>query len=860
MELGELKTRIAQFNQTQRLNFTPSTVFTLLWQRSDFYDELLRTLWHAFELDKQSDLALIAVGGYGRREMFPLSDLDFLILSEKKIAQATQEKITTLCNLLWDSNLQLGCAVRTLEECVEIGRNEISVATNMLEGRFLCGNQATWQQLREAIFSPNFWAVPDFFSAKMAEKQERYQRYHNTGYNLEPDLKHSPGGLRDLHLMQWIMLRHAGIHTIQGLLEKGILVQSEFNELQHAQAVLFSMRFALHLQLKRYDNRLRFDRQVQLSHQLGYVTQFGEGNQAVEAMMKAFFQATQAISQISGLILSQFEQETLHPLQKIGEKQPLDTLFYLQNGTIFCRNPRQLQQQRESILDLFYHLTQLPAANVSAQTLRHLRLALKNGTEPLNRYSQARQRFIEIFRQPNAIQTAIVPMHRLGVLTAYLPQWQQIEGLMQFDLFHIYTVDEHSVRVMQKLESFLDPSNAEQHPLCCQLFSQEPKRHLIYLAALFHDIAKGREGDHAKVGAVDMREFAELHNFNEAETSFMCKLVEEHLTMSITAQRRDIHDQAIVTQFADVVETRDMLSALLCLTVADICATNETLWNGWKRTLFSKLYHFTAEQLAQHESRPNTQKTAKQNQYAAQEQLKFLLSSSEHENVMQFWQHCPESYFMRNSTAQLVWHALEIAKLRDTEENVLYVLLSNQYVRGATEIFIHCQDQAQLFTRIAYTLSRKNISIHDAQIITGENGLIFDSFIVTEQNGQALNLNRIEEVRDALLHTLKEATPLPKIAKKPRKHQSFKRQTRLRFLANSQPNQTACELFTPDREGLLAQIGLIFNRLELNLLNAKITTIGEQVEDFFVLCNREQQALSEEEKTQLQMLIMKELD
>lgn len=860
MELDELKTRIAEFNKIQRLHFTPNAVFTLIWQRSDFYDELLSTLWRAFELDKQFDLALIAVGGYGRREMFPLSDLDFLILSEKKIAEATQEKITALCNLLWDSNLQLGCAVRTLEECLEIGRNEISVATNMLEGRFLCGNQATWQQLREAIFAPNFWAVPDFFAAKMAEKQERYQRYHNTGYNLEPDLKHSPGCLRDLHLMQWIMLRHAGIYTIQGLLEKGILVAREFEELQHAQMVLFCMRFALHLQLKRYDNRLRFDRQVQLSEQLGYIEKFGEGHHAVEAMMKTFFQATQSISQISGLILNQFEQDYLRPLQKIAEKQPLDTLFYLQNGTIFCRNSHQFQQQKESILDLFYHLTQFPTANVSAQTLRQLRLVLKNSTEPLSHFPQARQRFIEIFRQPNAIQTAIVPMHRLGVLTAYLPQWQQIEGLMQFDLFHIYTVDEHSVRVMQKLESFLESSNAEQHPLCCQLFSQEPKRHLIYLAALFHDIAKGREGDHAKAGAADMREFAELHNFNEAETSFMCKLVEEHLTMSITAQRRDINDQEIVKQFAERVETHDMLSALLCLTVADICATNETLWNGWKRTLFSKLYHFTAERLAQHENRPNTQKNAKQHQCAALEQLKFLLSPSEYEHIMQFWQHCPESYFRRNSTAQLVWHALEISKQRDAKNHTLYVLLSNQYVRGATEIFIHCPDQTQLFTRIAYTLSRKKISIHDAQIITGENGLIFDSFIVTEQNGQPLNTVRIKEIQKTLVQTLREETPLPKMVKKPRKHQSFNRETRLRFLAHSQPNQTACELFTPDREGLLAQIGLIFNRLEFNLLNAKITTIGEQVEDFFVLCNRRQQALSEEEKTQLQTLIMKELD
>lgn len=857
MQLATLKAQLETFNLSQRQAFAAHHVFELLHQRSDFYDQLLQDLWVHFGLDQHTDLALIAVGGYGRREMFPLSDLDFLLLSEKAIDEDLQQRINALCNLLWDSGLQLGTAVRTVEECLNVGRAEISVATNMLEGRLLCGNVARWNALREALFSPDFWAIPAFFAAKMAEKQARYQRYHNTGYNLEPDLKHSPGGLRDLHLMQWIMLRHAGIHTIQGLHEKGILFSGEFEELQHAQAVLFRMRFALHLQLKRYDNRLRFDRQVQLSHQLGYVEKYGEGNQAVEAMMKTFFQATQAISQISGLILAQFEQDHLQPLQKIGEKQPLDPRFFLQNGTIFCRNLRQLQQQPECILDLFFHLTQHPQSKICALTLRQVRMMLKNLTEPLSANSQARRRFIEIFCQPNAIQTAIVPMHRFGILTAYLPQWQQIEGLMQFDLFHTYTVDEHTVRVMQKLESFLAPENREQHPLCCKLFPRQANRHLIYLAALFHDIAKGREGDHAKVGAVDMHEFAAQHGFSADDTALMCRLVEEHLTMSITAQRRDIHDPEIVKQFAEVVKTPTMLNALLCLTVADICATNETLWNGWKRTLFGKLYQFTAEALA-HQAQENTAAAnpATQHRNSAQEQLKLLLSPQEHEKISEFWQHCPESYFVRNSPPQLVWHALAILKQAEPP----YVLVSNQYVKDATEIFIHCGDQAQIFSRIAHTLSRKKVSIHDAQIITGENGLIFDSFIVTEHNGKALTASRMAQIREALLETLNnEAKPL-KLTKKPQKHQPFKRKTRLRFLANSQPNQTACELFTPDREGLLAQIGLIFNRLEFSLLNAKITTTGEQVEDFFVLCNRDKKALSDAEKEQLKALILQELD
>lgn len=855
MNLYTLKSRLDEFNQQQRQSFPQTDIFTLLHARSDFYDSLLSELWQQFGFAEQPELTLIAVGGYGRREMFPLSDLDFMVISEQPLDEASQTRLTALFNLLWDSKLQLGTAVRTVADCLAVGQAEISVATNMLEGRFLQGNLTLWQQLREQLFAPSFWPVADFFHAKLSEKTERYQRYHNTGYNLEPDLKHSPGGLRDLHLIQWIMLRHAGIYSLHGLREKGILFEAEFQELIHAQRVLFEMRFGLHLQLKRYDNRLRFDRQLTLAEQLGYADHYPNRNQAVEAMMKIFFQATRSVSQLCELLLNQFQQEVVHPLQKIGEKRPLDALFYLQNGTIYCQHHRQLAQQPHRVLDLFFHLTAEPQAEVAAYTLRNIRQILNNLAQPLCTQPEARVRFIEIFQQPMAIQRAVEPMHRLGVLTAYLPQWQQIEGLMQFDLFHTYTVDEHSVRVMLKLESFLDPQNHTQHPLCGEIFSHHPLRTLIYLAALFHDIAKGREGDHAELGAQDMREFAEQHGFHAAQTDFMCWLVAEHLTMSITAQRRDIHDVTIVKTFAEKVQTTEKLGALLCLTVADICATNETLWNDWKRSLFSKLFHFTQEQLALGEARLNHQTLVIRHKQHAEAELYRLLRTPEWENLQHFWQQCPQEYFLRNSGVQLVWHGLAAAK-----RPLPLVLVSNQYARGATEVFIHCHDQPQLFTRIAHCMSRKKISIHDAQIITDDNGRVFDSFIVTEHNGRPLSTARCKQIEQQLSEMLAEAPLKPlKITAKPLKHSSFKRQTRLRFLADSQPNQTACELFTLDREGLLVQIGHIFNRLGFSLINAKITTVGEQAEDFFVLQNADGQALSNEEQTALKTLILAEL-
>ena len=445
-------------------------------------------------------------------------------------------------------------------------------------------------------------------------------------------------------------------------------------------------------------------------------------------------------------------------------------------------------------------------------------------------------------------------MHQLGVLSAYFPAWQGITGLMQFDMFHIYTVDEHTVRVMLKLESFLDEQTKTIHPLCHQIFAACTHKPLVYLAALLHDIAKGREGDHAENGAVDMYEFAHLHGFDESQSKQMAWLVKEHLTMSITAQRRDIHDPNVVQTFAEIVENQTALSDLVCLTVADICATNETLWNDWKRTLLSQLFEFTTQQLAE---QLDYKKEAENNQAEALEIMKLALTPSQHKRLATYWANGSESYFLRNKPTQLVWHALALLK----QNQLPLVLVSNEYARGATEIFIHCEDQKQLFARIANMLSKKKISIHDAQIITSQNDLVFDSFIVTEQNGQALDEIRCEQIQQALQKELTEPQTKPfAVVKRPIKHQTFKRKTKVRFLVNSNQNQTAFELFTLDREGLLAQVSQIFNQLDLVLINAKITTIGERVEDFFVVSTQENQALSEEMKKTLKNIITTELD
>lgn len=846
-----VKIQRENLKQFETAHFSQVEVNELIANRTLFCDRLLIDLWRHFQLD-QTDLALIAVGGYGRQEMFPLSDLDFLILSEQKITPETEQKISGYVQFLWDCGFDVGHSVRTLAESEQAGRHDISIATNLLESRYLCGNAHLFEQLNEILGRADFWPIEAFFHAKMAEKTERYQRYHNTSYNLEPDLKYSPGGLRDLHLIYWIALRHANVNTLEKILESGFIYPEEYDLLRQSRQFLFKVRFALHLILKRYDNRLLFDRQLKVSELLGYQ---GEGNQAVENMMKTFFQALQNISVLSDILARHYREHFLRQTTD-SKAEILDEYFELVDNALCLRQEDCFLRQPQTILDLFHHLTVHIQADIHSATLRKLQIALSQLQGYLSDLPAAREKFVRLFAQPQAIERAFLPMHRYGVLTAYLPQWKGIEGLMQFDLFHNYTVDEHTLRTMLKLESFLSVENAQAHPICVNIFTRLSDRTLLYIAALFHDIAKGRGGDHAEEGALDVARFAARHGFDRRETETMAWLVKQHLLMSVTAQRRDIHDPEIVMAFAEQVQNRVRLDLLLCLTVADICATNETLWNSWKRSLFATLYQYTTQQFCQGMENllDNSEKIQMHRTQAIvilQEQMPAPAPGA----LDQLWQRCPDDYFLRNNPQQLAWHA---QLLLATQQDVL-VKISNRFSQGGTEVFVYCKDQPNLFNKVVTTIGTKKISIHDAQIITTEDGYALDSFIVTELSGALLKFDRRRMLETALLNVL-QSNKTPKLtAASDRKLQHFRVKTDVRFLHLNKREQTEMELFALDKAGLLAEVSQVFSELKLNLLNAKITTVGARAEDFFILVNEKGSALSKQERDLLERRLYEKL-
>lgn len=856
--LEVIRTQFQQLREQEKLFFNQIDIYQLLQHRSQFFDQFLIDLWQHFMAQNAEDFALVAVGGYGREEMFPLSDIDILILTQTPLTKAQQQMVADLIQFLWDCKLQVGHSVRTLAECMDDEKTDISIATNLLESRFLAGNTALFNQLVMQIQEYSAWSKADFFAAKLSEKEERYQRYHNTGYNLEPDLKYSPGGLRDLHLLYWIALKHVKANNLAQVLASGFIYPEEYQALTEARTLLFRLRFALHLIINRYDNRLLFDRQLKISQMLGYD---GEGNQAVELMMKAYFQASQAIIQLSEVLILDYQEQFIYPCQQC-EPEKVNSSFQLLNKAIQLRQKGAFEQEPTLILDLFIVLTQQPDTVIHSSTLRQLRLALLNQKTFLVENALARKKFIQLLSLDNVVERALKPMHRYGVLSAYLPAWQQITGLMQFDLFHSYTVDEHTIRLLTKLESFAKDDNEikEMHPICSHIFTLLPNKIYLYLAALFHDIAKGRGGDHAELGAIEMYDFALLHDFSDEEAELMAWLVLDHLTMSVTAQRRDIHDPEEIRSFASLVREGTRLDYLLCLTVADICATNQTLWNSWKRSLLATLYQYTRQQLSQGVDTPLDNRVyVLQNRTKTLDLLQPLLVEGifKLEDINQLWQRCPDDYFLRNTPKQIAWHTEHLCRNRQQD---VVVLVSSRFSRGGTEVFVYCPDQANLFHKVVTTLQAKNVSIHDAQIITSKDGYVFDSFVITEPDGKPLRKARRDDISQVLSAVL-NGTKSISVSKKANNHrlQHFTVPMQIRFLHTQKTEHTELELFALDEVGLLATVSQIFIEQGLNLINAKITTIGEKAEDFFILTNEAGTALNKEQCRLLQLRLESEL-
>ncbi|RTR32659.1 bifunctional uridylyltransferase/uridylyl-removing protein GlnD [Shewanella atlantica] len=817
------------------------SIKNLVEQRCQFVDELLQQHWQEQQLD-QFPIALIAVGGYGRAELHPQSDVDLLFLIESELSPSAEQALSQYIAFLWDAGLEVGHSVRSLEQTLEQGRNDITIATNLLEARLLCGPQALYQSLHLSIRADDFWPASDFYIAKRDEQIARHAKA--SAFDLEPNIKTCPGGLRDIHTISWVAMRYFDAANIEALVGHGFLESDELDELLECQSFLWELRFALHLISGRDENRLLFDLQRQVADLLGYedATQLG-----VEQMMKRYYRTVRRVMELNQMLLQLFKRATLGHTKAL-EIKGINDDFQLR-GKFIESITENLFDDPVQLMTLFLHAAKNSnIQGIYAPTLRSLRKARRAQTQALLNLPACRAVFSEILRHPRGI-AALSLMHRHGVLSLYLPAWRDIEGQMQFDLFHAYTVDEHTHRLLQNIESFAQTEQKEEFPLGSVLINQLPKKGLLVLAALFHDIGKGRGGDHSKLGAVDALDFCKLHGLNDHDGRMVAWLVENHLVMSVTAQRRDISDPDVVADFADKVRDAVHLSYLYCLTVADICATNEKTWNSWKGSLLRDLYFSTQRVLARGKEKP-VDIRARVREHQAKAKKELLRRGVKEKNLDALWQRFKADYFLRHQPNQIAWHAEAILKHKQDEP---LVLISKHMTRGGTELFIYGKDKPKLFATVMAVLDNKNIDVHDAGIMASKDQYVLDSFVILEQDGSPVSrVSRIQGLKKTLIKALNSDTSkLPKFKKLSRKMKPFRVRTQVNFLPSRRHGTSMMELIALDSPGLLAKVGDILYRCQVKLLAAKITTIGERAEDFFILQNTEGEQLNEAQQEML---------
>lgn len=852
--IGPWREQLARYNAWANEHFTTSDIDTLVNNRAQFFDQLLSHTWLLLELD-QAPLALVAIGGYGRATLHPGSDIDLLVLFDQPLNLEQEHKVSQFVTLLWDLNIDLGHAVRTVPDCMLQAAADISIATSLIENRHLAGSIELTKALNAAVATQFPWQSLDFYQAKREEQELRYRKFHSTSYNLEPNIKRSPGGLRDIQTIHWIAKQHFNTRRDESLVDYNFITADEFIELQACQSFLWRIRYALHITAGKCEDRLLFDYQPEVALMLGYGS---TDKRAVERMMKDYFQVVLKVGELNRMLLQFFEQAILG-IDDVLESEALNQDFGIANNQVLAIHDKAFANPVNIMLFFVFIAKDKRIKGIHSHTIRLLRNARAQLTAPLSENPECRTLFRELIVHPKGFGRAFALMHRHGIMACYLKAWANIVGQMQFDLFHAYTVDEHTFRLIRNLYRFTLTSRASEFPLASELMQTLAAPELLFLAGVFHDIAKGRGGDHSELGAVDAHDFCLLHDYSNSEANLVAWLVENHLLMSLTAQKRDIYDAEVIRDFANKVNTKQRLSYLYCLTVADIRATNTNLWNNWKATLLEELYSATAATLNNDgESATTVRQRLHHNKQVA---LGLLLSAGFNPfDIKQLWARFTADYFFRHTPEQITWHSQHLIHLKDVQ--LPLILIGDENNQGTTEIFIYHFEEPHLFANVAAVLDAQHLSIHDAQILNTRDGFVMDTFIVLEHNDTPIqDPHRIEEVRQQLHDVLRKRRQPPRQHRGlSRRMKNFKVNTRLKFLPQKSERKTTFELITLDRPGLIARLARVFQQQNVNLLAAKITTVGEQAEDLFIVTSLEKKALTENERLALQQAIVQELD
>ena len=778
-------------------------------------------------LDLPRTLALLAVGGYGRKQLFPYSDIDLLVLLRNDADLVLREQLERFVSLLWDIGLDVGHSVRTIPECQEQACKDVTVQTNLMEARLLYGSASLYKKFAEAMRTIMDSAT--FFQAKQLEQDQRHARFYDTANNLEPNLKESPGGLRDLQNILWIS-QACGLGTSwQALAKHGLIARHEARQIKGHELFLQDLRIRLHYLAGRREDRLLFDYQNALAQQLGLSDT--SNHRASEIMMQRYYRTAKSVDQLNTLLLQNLRSRIM-PTVSVPAL-PLNERFQQRGELLEARSEGLFERQPSAILESFLLLQQHPELkDMSAPTLRALWRARGKVNQDFRRDPINRATFMEILRQPSGITRELRRMNRYGILGRYLPAFGRVVGQMQHDLFHVYTVDEHILRVVRNLRRFTLSEFAHEYPLCSQLMSEFQRREVLILAGLFHDIAKGRGGDHSHLGSIDARQFCRQHGLSADDTDLVAWLVENHLTMSSTAQKSDLSDPQVISAFASRMASERRLTALYLLTVADIRGTSPQVWNAWKAKLLEDLYWATRRQLSGESAPHEVHLQARQTEALKIIRL-YALGEHAHEAL---WSELDTAYFLRHDAQEIAWHTRHLWAKVVTQLPAVKARLSP--IGEGLQVLIYTPDQKGLFARICGFFDRINYNIVEAKIHTTRHNYALDSFLVLDP------LNKTGHYRDLIGFVEKELArriavqaPLePPVKGRLSRHvRHFPIAPEVSIRQDERGAYHALSVTAGDRPGLLYSIARVLVNYGIDVYSAKINTLGERAEDVFLI-------------------------
>jgi [protein-PII] uridylyltransferase len=846
----------------------------LLNERSKHLDELLQMIWRHHTRGQENGLVLISTGGYGREELHPYSDIDLLILTKDGSTGHFQGIISKFIAFLWGLKLQISHSARNLDECITWAKQDLSVFTSLMESRCIAGNHNIYDSLMRRMDKDQLWPSQKFCAARIQKQKERNSRYSNISFNLEPDIKNSPGGLRELQTLLWIARRHFGAKSISQLAKHKFLTSHEARMLSFARDFLWRIRYAMHMHSERCQDRLDFHLQRRLAEFFSDASP--DEKQLIEAFMKTYYRWVSKIRLISNLLIRHFEEQILLAC-KSERTRKLNARFRLRNQYIEAKNTNVFIENPGALLEIFMLMAQ--DSNIKGIRVETLRLIYKRRLSIGASYRSDPKNagyFMGILRSGERVGEVLELMRRYEILGRWLPEFARLHGQIQHDLFHVYTVDVHLVTVTRNINGLIYPgsdftlvapaskdgpkqvsANLEMRSdfaLPTQVARRTPKSELLYIAALYHDIAKGRGGDHSILGVDDVRKFAKRHGLHENDSELLQFLVRHHLLMSVTAQKKDCNDPEVLMKFSSIVGNIERLNHLYVLTVADICGTNPKLWDGWRASLLHQLY-LNARQWMLRGAQEYTGRM--EHLHSIKNQGISLLKAQKLPiaKVKALWSHYDDEYFIREKLDDIVWHTRSIIRHNDPKPLVMARKSGEFKFRPATQIFVYWKQRGNILSILSNALERAEASIQYAHIMDTTDQHVLSSFFVmpSEQSASV----QAQTYQETLVRLIEKTLSAPNAKLKAVRHLDTPKlkaftvplQVSLNYTRNA-PHNTL-EITTVDRFGLLSCLMQSLSRLNLQLRGARITTLGERVDDVLYITDERGKVVQENAEREL---------